>query len=153
MKSLAATILGQRSETEQFFLESLQEVREVLRKERKLQQTQLDNKLLLNKLKQGGGSALTTFPPLNIKGSNLHHLSGKYNTQLTTNKVAIDGLESVDGEKVTDHKRPVGKLFFTVMYLYTYTEMVVDLDKGFELGGQGVSSQSALFKDKQRGIE
>ena len=104
MKSLAATILGQRSETEQFFLESLQEVREVLRKERKLQQTQLDNKQLLNKLKQGGGSAVTTFPPLNIKGGQLLHLSGKYSSQLSTKKVAVDGQESVDGEKVLPRK-------------------------------------------------
>lgn len=83
MKSLAATILSQRSDTEQFFLESLQEVREVIRKERLQKQTQFENKQLMNKLKHGGGSTHTTFPPLNVKGAHLHHLGGKYATELT----------------------------------------------------------------------
>jgi hypothetical protein len=34
MKALASTILNQRTEMEQFFLESLQEVRDVIRRER-----------------------------------------------------------------------------------------------------------------------
>jgi hypothetical protein len=82
MKSLAATILSQRTETEQFFLEALQEVKEVVRQERKQsQQAQLamlansGNQLTqpMNKshrpVNVAGG---TSFPPLNIKPANLH---------------------------------------------------------------------------------
>eukprot|EP01036_Dinobryon_divergens_P022405 gene22405-30656_t len=104
MKSLAATILSQRSETEQFFLESLQEVREVIKTERQLKQSQLQSKLLMNKLKNGGGSANTTFPPLNIKGNNLHMITGKYNSELqaakTDEKVALKDLTWEDKELV-----------------------------------------------------
>ena len=56
----------------------------MIKAEREQKQTQLQSKQLLNKLKQGGGSANTTFPPLNIKGANLHRLTGKYSSELST---------------------------------------------------------------------
>ena len=86
MKTLAATILSQRTETEQFFLESLHEVKDLIKKERR--RTNVDTKIVLNKLRSGsgthgvgkgkkGGSGATNFPPLNIKGGNLHHLDAR----------------------------------------------------------------------------
>lgn len=81
MKSLAATILAQRSETEQFFLESLQEVKEVISKERKMRSAQ-ESKMLMNQMKSGGGAGAKkdgtcVFPSLNLKGSQLHLLDDK----------------------------------------------------------------------------
>jgi hypothetical protein len=93
MKSLAATILSQRSETEQFFLEALEEVREVIRKERRRNTN--DEKIILNKLKAGvstvtSGLGVTSsanraseslmggaLPQINVKGSNLHYFEKK----------------------------------------------------------------------------
>jgi hypothetical protein len=76
MKSLAATILAQREETEQFFLEALQEVKEVIRQERKREQQQIQQQQLNNAKRMnntfGGTGGGTTFPPLNIKQSNMH---------------------------------------------------------------------------------
>lgn len=85
MKSLAATILSQRTETEQFFLEALQEVKDVVKKERR--RAPEDTKIAINKLKATGGSTIPNaiprgrdgdkskkFPPLNIHGKNLHYL-------------------------------------------------------------------------------
>lgn len=63
MRSLAASILTQRTETEQFFLESLQEVRDVIRKERKREE--MDSKLLTNRTRtQKGGGGGGVFPSL-----------------------------------------------------------------------------------------
>lgn len=82
MKSLAATILAQRSETEQFFLEALQEVKEVILKERRMRSAQ-ESKQLMNQMKSGGGTGAKkdggtcVFPSLNIKGSQLHLLDDK----------------------------------------------------------------------------
>lgn len=93
MKSLAATILSQRSETEQFFLEALEEVREVIRKERRRNAN--DEKITLNKLKAGLSTVSTGFgvtananrnvesltggalPQINVKASNLHYFEKK----------------------------------------------------------------------------
>ncbi|KAJ1400932.1 hypothetical protein B484DRAFT_339101 [Ochromonadaceae sp. CCMP2298] len=86
MKSLAATILSQRTETEQFFLEALHEVKEMIRKERQL--SQAETRRALHKLSSGAGGGRssvgsgvpeggvsgrsTMFPVLNVKGANLH---------------------------------------------------------------------------------
>lgn len=51
MKSLAATILCQRTEVEQFFLESLAEVKDIVRKEKK--RSVVDAKIVINKLRSG----------------------------------------------------------------------------------------------------
>lgn len=84
MKTLATTILNQRTETEQFFLESLQEVKEIIKHERK--RTHPEEMILLNKMRSGGGgkvlqngpnastSKVVNFPPLTVKGANLHLL-------------------------------------------------------------------------------
>jgi hypothetical protein len=89
MKTLAATILSQRTETEQFFLESLHEVKELVQKERK--RSSVDTKIVLNKLRSGSGThgvgksskkQVTAFPPLNVKGANLHHLDARATSDL-----------------------------------------------------------------------
>jgi hypothetical protein len=107
MKSLAATILSQRSETEQFFLEALEEVREVIRKERR--RTSNEEKIILNKLKSGvstvsSGMGVTnnaanklsesvvggSLPQINVKGTNLHYFE----------KRSTAGLELFNSDKV-----------------------------------------------------
>lgn len=120
MKSLAATILDQRTEVEQFFLEALQEVcivyllscvssavvsfcltlslasflpqvKEAIRKER--HKNQMETRKTLNKLRSGAGAGgdplqqsmsqkLGMFPPLNVKGTNLHLLEPRKPTEL-----------------------------------------------------------------------
>ena len=64
MKSLAATILNQRSETEQFFLESLQEVKEVIQTERKQAQLEERQAKLNGTYKPDPSSKKTSLPPL-----------------------------------------------------------------------------------------
>ena len=81
MKSLAATILAQRSETEQFFLEALEEVKEIIRRERKVanKSSTMNNNLLntrnsSNKAPTSNtfltASAKVSFPPI-LANSNL----------------------------------------------------------------------------------
>jgi hypothetical protein len=96
MKALAATILSQRTETEQFFLEALNEVKEVIKQERKHKLTTIpptnnnnnhhnNTGFLSTSMKGkatttggattgGGGGGGTSFPPLNIKPSQMHLL-------------------------------------------------------------------------------
>lgn len=92
MKTLAATILSQRTETEQFFLESLGEVKELIKKERK--RTHVETKIVMNKLRSGSGThnvgknvknQITAFPPLNVKGANLHHLDARGTSEIPLN--------------------------------------------------------------------
>lgn len=87
MKSLAATILSQRTETEQFFLEALQEVKEVIRQERK-QKAQTAAKEADKQIAKGTG----TFPPLNIKPANMHLLQ---NSRRTKPELSLAELEKV----------------------------------------------------------
>ena len=82
MKTLATTILSQRTETEQFFLESLAEVKDIIRKEKA--RSAVETKIVLNKLRAGTGTTAgagpkraVLFPPLNVKGANLHHLDAR----------------------------------------------------------------------------
>ena len=99
MKQLAATIIAQRTETEQFFLDSLAEVKDIVRKEKR--RSAVETKIVLSKLRggagtrgavAGGGHAPSsskgqggvTFPSLNVKGPNLHYLDGRENTALPT---------------------------------------------------------------------
>uniref|UniRef100_A0A7S3M0U4 Coiled-coil domain-containing protein 176 n=1 Tax=Spumella elongata TaxID=89044 RepID=A0A7S3M0U4_9STRA len=128
MKSLAATILGQRTETEQFFLEALQEVKEVIRKER--HRNQQETRRALNKLKSGAGVLAATagpttnpeldllmgrtaptlnnnggamFPPLNVKGANLHLIEPRKPSDLPLadiQKLSIKDLSWEDKELV-----------------------------------------------------
>lgn len=89
MKSLAATILNQRSETEQFFLESLQEVKEVITKERTKAQQEEKAAILagLNIKKPNREvSGKTTFPALKIKGLN--------------NQMPAKSIREIDGEQL-----------------------------------------------------
>eukprot|EP01038_Epipyxis_sp_PR26KG_P006369 gene6369-8771_t len=105
MKALASTILSQRSETEQFFLEALYEVKEVIRKERKISFSQA--KLIETKLHHGagyGGGATAkkstgTFPPLNIKGNNLYLLDdNKKSSQFNINDLPNVTLKDLSWE-------------------------------------------------------
>lgn len=76
MRNLAATILSQRSETEQFFLESLQEVRDMIKAERK--RSQRDAKVALDRMKNGqvgdiaASGNIKRLPSLAVKQSALH---------------------------------------------------------------------------------
>ena len=90
MKTLAATILSQRTETEQFFLESLNEVKSLIKKDRA--RTHVETKIVLNKLRGGTGTAGvgkkgkvssgTNFPPLKVKGGNLHLLDARKTSEI-----------------------------------------------------------------------
>lgn len=73
MKSLAATILSQRTETEQFFLESLQEVKEVIKQEKRAKQIKETgvNSRMTKVNAYGNNSSL---PPLQVRPANLHLL-------------------------------------------------------------------------------
>ncbi len=105
MKALAATILSQRTETEQFFLESLQEVKEVIVKEKK--KSYNEARTTLNKLKAGTSEAAksktSAFPPLVVKAANLHHMESKTVSDLPVGaleKVTIKDLSWEDKELV-----------------------------------------------------
>ena len=100
MKDLASTILSQRNETEQFFLESLQEVKEIIRRQKK--RSPAEAQIILNKMRSGGGAnvmngrnngagrAEVNFPPITVKGNNLHLLE----------KNEISNMQSEEVEKV-----------------------------------------------------
>lgn len=80
MKALAATILSQRTETEQFFLEALNEVKEVVKQERKAKVSNATAQQTLAGSTKGRTATTatgTTFPPLNIKPANVHLLEGR----------------------------------------------------------------------------
>lgn len=77
MKALAATILSQRTETEQFFLEALNEVKEVIKQERKTKVAANSALAGSTKGKVSLTATGTTFPPLNIKAANVHLLEGR----------------------------------------------------------------------------
>jgi len=70
MKTLATTILAQRTELETFFHESLQEVKDCIKKERK--RSQSETKMTLSKMRGGGDKGGPKLPVLNVKGANLH---------------------------------------------------------------------------------
>ena len=77
MKRLASTILGQRNDTEHFFLESLQEVKEIIIRERKRLPVETTPVAPVQKTRGGSGGgkiADTKFPSINIKAANLHLL-------------------------------------------------------------------------------
>lgn len=100
MKTLAATILNQRSDTEKFFLESLGEVKDIIRKEK--QRTLVETKVVLNRLRSGsgvgvgGGTKSVAFPPLKVRGPNLHHLDGR-----TPSELPMNALENVNIRDLT----------------------------------------------------
>ena len=118
MKTLAATILSQRTETEQFFLESLHEVKGLIKKERK--RTSVDTKIVLNKLRSGSGThgvgknaknQVVAFPPLNVKGANLHHLDAR-----ATSEVPLGAGENVNLKDMTwEDKELVLRVLFAKM--------------------------------------
>jgi hypothetical protein len=89
MKTLAATILSQRTETEQFFLESLHEVKSLIKNDRK--RSHVETNIVLNKLRSGSGTSgvsksakaqVTAFPPIKVKGTNLHYLDARGNSEI-----------------------------------------------------------------------
>lgn len=110
MKSLAATILSQRTETEQFFLEALQEVKEIVRTERKSkaqQAEQMNHQQATSKLAQlnnRSGQGGVVFPPLNIKAAHIHLLDNRKKqpdiSLAELEKVTITDLQWEDKELV-----------------------------------------------------
>jgi hypothetical protein len=118
MKTLAATILSQRTETEQFFLESLHEVKELVKKERK--RTVGDTKIVLNKLRSGSGThgtgksdkkPVVAFPPLNVKATNLHHLDAR-----ATSEIPLAANENISLKDMTwEDKELVLRVLFSKM--------------------------------------
>ena len=119
MKSLAATILSQRTETEQFFLEALQEVKEIIKQERKnvaqqqLQQSHQQATSKLAQLNNRTGQGGVVFPPLNIKAAHIHFLDN--------NRKKQPDISLVDLEKITisdlkwDDKELVLRVLFAKM--------------------------------------
>jgi len=117
MKSLAATILSQRSEVEQFFLESLDEVKNEIRKEKRKEKLALltaNTKGLLpgvpGRKGQGTSNGKTTargpvtsgLPQINLKGSQQQYLEERdpSNLPLEDEKVALKELKWSDKELV-----------------------------------------------------
>lgn len=94
----------------QFFLESLGEVKDIIRKEK--QRSAIETKVVLNRLRSGSGTTgagggdtkrSVAFPPLNVKGPNLHHLDGRAQSELPLNaleQVNIRDLSWEDKELV-----------------------------------------------------
>lgn len=112
MKSLAATILSQRSEMEQFFLEALSEVKEKIKQEKK--KTKVETTKRFHSLKNTGNDGTSprrgpdgeaklggTFP--NIHPSRLHHLDERGQSEFPLQpdvKVNIGDLSWEDKELV-----------------------------------------------------
>jgi len=101
MKTLAATILSQRTETEQFFLESLAEVKDIVRREKA--RSTVETKIVLNKLRAGSGTTTgagvkraVAFPPLNVKGANLHHLDAREDSKLPAGNNSLSQVQIKD---------------------------------------------------------
>lgn len=115
MKALAATILSQRTETEQFFLEALQEVREIMKIEKKRQLQAQQEQQLLSQHQQAttklahlnnrsGPQSGVAFPPLNIRPANIHLLDQRKAkpdmTMAELEKIAIADMSWDDKELV-----------------------------------------------------
>jgi len=122
MKSLAATILSQRSEVEQFFLESLDEVKQNIRKERK-KQRQIELAMTARQNAQRGkqskplkgtgpgkggsfrGPTTSGLPQINVSKKQQHLLEARGTSNLPTGeeeeeKVTLKDLEWSDKELV-----------------------------------------------------
>jgi len=87
MKSLAATILSQRSELEQFFLESLEEVKEMIRKEKKKQKHMemvMTNRDSKSGKKKGTsrGPVTSGLPQINLHHTQMHRLDPRDTSNL-----------------------------------------------------------------------
>jgi hypothetical protein len=118
MKTLAATILSQRTETEQFFLESLNEVKQLIKRDRR--RTHVETKIVLNKLRSGAGTSgvgkskkeqVTAFPPLKIKGANLHHLDAR-----KTSEIPLGNMDNVNMKDLSwEDKELVLRVLFAKM--------------------------------------
>ena len=114
MKSLAATILSQRSEVEQYFLDSLTEVKDKIGKERrqkKLADMAAIAKGNSNKYKNtknnkttSRGTVTTGLPRINVHHTNEFRLGGpeasKLPTDVTSEKVTLKDLSWSDKELV-----------------------------------------------------
>jgi hypothetical protein len=127
MKSLAATILCQRTETEQFFLEALQEVKELIRLEKK--RTPTDAKVAADRLKHGAGTTCLRpsqgiggrrtqksqlaghFPPLNVKPANVQFLEAKAPSALPASELDVVNI----GDLSWDDKEMVLRVLFAKM--------------------------------------
>lgn len=139
MKTLAATILSQRTEVEQFFLESLNEVKALIKKDRK--RTHVETKIVLNKLRSGTGTSgvgrsgkgNVAFPPLKVKGSNLHHLDAR-----KTSDIPLGNGEEINIKNLSwEDKELVLRVLFAKM---NGSQKAVD--SAVEIGTQGRTGMS-----------
>jgi len=162
MKQLAATIIAQRTETEQFFLESLAEVKDIVRKEKR--RTAVETKIVLSKLRGGAGTrgasvgggqapasskgqGGVTFPSLNVKGPNLHYLDNRDHSALPTGggggASLLGGLEAVHVRDLTwDDKELVLRVLFAKM-----NGQDKQLPKAPKAGGGGLMPTSLPVSD------
>lgn len=110
MKTLAATILEQRSDIEVYFLEALREVREAIQQERK--RTVAEKRIEIAKMRSaaasksmgsgaggggGGGKGGSVFPSIKVSPANMQHVEARGDSQLAllqTEKVMHMSAES-----------------------------------------------------------
>lgn len=110
MKALAATILSQRTETEQFFLEALKEVKELIRHERlmkeKEQQEQMElnntlgNSLLLNTKKKCILPSIKTSSQINLMNQPISNTKLSKDQLTNLSNITISDLSFEDKELV-----------------------------------------------------
>lgn len=102
MKALAATILTQRTETEQFFLEALKEVKELIRHERLMKEKELQEQEELNNLNNGNSLLLNTKKKCilpNIKTTSQINLM---NQPVSSSKLSKEQLNNLNNITVSD---------------------------------------------------
>ena len=150
MKTLAATILSQRTDTEQFFLESLNEVKALIKKDRA--RTHVETKIVLNKLRGGAGTAGvgkngkvssgTNFPPLKVKGTNLHHLDARKTSEIPLGANAEVNIKDLSWED----KELVLRVLFAKM-----NGSQKSVDNAVDLGASGRTGSGDMPANVQAG--
>ena len=154
IKALAATVLEQRSEMEEFFLDSLAEVQEMIRK-KKLEDAAFNNQQNLSKRKADGvrkwnkGTKSCTFPK--IKTSDLHRLEarGAHQSNLPSDlnqKVFIKDLNWEDKELV------LRLLFAKMNGLHKTVNMALNSSNREEAMHNNHDSDAPVFISEGKGI-
>ena len=103
MKSLASTILAQRSDVEKFFLEALQEVKDLIAKEREqneLMKADKSSSALMPMLRSKSKTAFLTSLPTNTKLPPLSSGMKNLNTIFHSEEVVVSDLSWEDKELV-----------------------------------------------------
>ena len=159
IKSLAATVLEQRSEMEEFFLDSLSEVQDIVRKQKQLSAASNQHNLTkrkaegVRKWNKGGSSAKSgTFPK--IKTNDLHRLDerGTHQSNIPTDinqKVFIKDLSWEDKELV------LRLLFAKMNGLHKTVNMALDAtnrEAEFDDGDGSADETAAVFISEGKGV-